>query len=517
MIGPLPKAQQNPTAIAAQDKLLPKPESSPRQGSEEVVHGRKEFGVDRQTESSLDYSTEADDTLRYIGVYNPSIVPFKRMSAMDSVRSDYTLFASQSATSDLEVGQSPRTNHDLFWGSIMVDLVPGEDVPIASVAPDMRILSYETTPNVSLSFSRDISDNYFLRTDETGKRGVYRVVFLVEASPTYFAPTIPKKLLIRDIPKGHIPPLPVNVRKVAAKVLDQMRLHSDMSVSDALNKLVYYFRSFDAKAPPPRSGDIYFDLYSSQAGVCRHRSFAFMITANALGIPTRYVTNEAHAWVEVWLPESKWIRIDLGGAASTLDIQNVSDKTMYRPRGDAPFAKPQSYNDNYSRLSGDIRGLRPDQIAERQEVYESENSDNTNGSFFGVDDDHQPDADTSDAPLTGPGSGLPSVPDEELAGKTPTQARVLSVSNVGYRGDNIEISGVVEDRYGLPLAGLRIDVFLAPAGNEGNDSLLVGRGIADKEGYIEAQIELPLDLNTQLYEVFISTPGNDQYQPSVSF
>lgn len=517
VIGPEPKAQQNPTAIASQDKLLPKPSAAPSPVGQEPVHGRKEFGVDRQTESTLDYSTEADTTLRYIGVFNPSIVPFKRMSAMDSVRSDYTLFSSQSALSDLPVGGEASPNHDLFWGSIVVDLVPGEDIPIASVAPDMRILSYETTPTVELSFSKDLSDNYFLRTEESGKRGVYRVVFLAQASPTYFAPSIPKNLKIRDIPRGHISAIPDNVQKVADRVLDELRLHPGMQVSDALKKLVYYFRSFDAKTPPPRSGDIYYDLYKSQAGVCRHRSFAFMITANALGIPTRYVTNEAHAWVEIWLPTSDWLRIDLGGAASTLDIQNASDKSIYRPRSADPFAKPESYNENYSQLSGDVRGLRPEQIAERQEVYETDDAENGNGSFFGVDDPHQPENIGPDEPLTGPGSGLPSVPDEELAGKTPTQSRVLTATEVGYRGDSIEVSGVIEDESGKALGGLRVDVFLAPAGNEGNDSLLVGRSVTDSEGLVTTEFELPLDLGTQLYEVFISTPGNEKYQPSVSF
>jgi transglutaminase-like putative cysteine protease len=40
------------------------------------------------------------------------------------------------------------------------------------------------------------------------------------------------------------------------------------------------------------------DLARGKRGVCRHRAYAFVIVAQALGIPARFVQNEAHAWVE---------------------------------------------------------------------------------------------------------------------------------------------------------------------------------------------------------------------------
>ena len=52
---------------------------------------------------------------------------------------------------------------------------------------------------------------------------------------------------------------------------------------------------------------------SPRKGVCRHRAYAFLVTAQSLGIPTRLVENEAHAWVEVH-DGTLWRRIDLGGA-----------------------------------------------------------------------------------------------------------------------------------------------------------------------------------------------------------
>ena len=85
---------------------------------------------------------------------------------------------------------------------------------------------------------------------------------------------------------------------------------------DGLPQLMWTSRSFqDADEGPPPSRDIYLDLAMSKKGVCRHRSFAFLVTSLSLGIPTRVITNEAHAWVEVF-DGRMWRRIDLGGATS---------------------------------------------------------------------------------------------------------------------------------------------------------------------------------------------------------
>jgi transglutaminase-like putative cysteine protease len=512
VFGPEPSAKQNPTAVATQDKLLPEPAAAGEKLKDEPVHGTNDFGADRQTEAKLDRFTSADSTLHYIEVFNPSIVPFKRMSALDAVRDDFTLTTSSRALADLPVGGKPNKQSDRFWGSIMVQLRPGLDVPIPSVSPEMRILSYETEPAVDIVFSKDIADNYYVRTDETGKQGQYRVNFLAEAPPRYFAPQVPSGLRVMDIPRDRVVPLPPGVQEEAEMALSKLGLNRRQRVSEALDRLVYYFRGFDAKSPPPDTGNIYWDLFDNQAGVCRHRSFTFMVTANALGIPARYVTNEAHAFVEVWLPGSAWMRIDLGGAADTLNISNASDKAMYQPRGEDPFSQPDNYANNYTRWGGDIEGLRDDQIAERQRPYLDGNG---NGDFFGTGDEVQ-DPNLDDGPLTGPGEGLPTIPDSELEGKLPTNIAVRGAAASGFRGESIWVEGNLADESGTGLAGMRIDVFLAPAGQGGNDAVLVGRGRSDDNGEFRIEFTVPTYLELSRYEVFASYPGNEAFRPSVS-
>ncbi len=522
IIGPAPEAMQNPTAIASQDKLISKPPTNKDEASSkgEPVHGRSDFGVDRQTEFEPDRRTGADNELHYVEVFNPSIVPFKRMTSLDAVREDYSLYSSSRALAEIKVGGEARPNQDRFFASILIDLKPGLDVPIPSVSPGMRVLSYESEPTTSFVFSKDAADNFYMRTDEVGASGTYRVVFLVEASPYYFAPKIPSRLIVRNIPGDKIQPLPENVLRDAKSVLFDLDVDRNMFAKKAIDELVYYFRSFEAESPPRNSGNVYLDLVKNQAGVCRHRSFAFMVTANALGIPTRYVANEAHAWVEIWLPNEDWMRIDLGGAASTLNVSNASDKSMYRPRSEDPFSKPDSYNENYTRLEGDIKGLTESQISERQDTYEGAGgSGEGNGSFFG-NDENAPLEDVDDAfdegPLTGPGSDLPPVPDEELEGKLPAYMSIFSASESGYRGESIEVRGVVYDDDRAGIEGLRINVFLMPPGDDGSNSLRIGKGLSDENGEFITKVEVPASMETREYEVYVSTPGNKNYQPALS-
>ncbi|HET9623243.1 MAG TPA: transglutaminase domain-containing protein, partial [Kofleriaceae bacterium] len=314
----------NPTAIIAGDKRLPKPVTDapaqkPKDG--EPVLGAGGFAADRQTSMKPDGNTGPDSTLHYASVFNPDVIPFKRMSVLDGVADDYTLRVARAALTEIAVGGTNDKARDRFWGSVLLQLTPGADVALPSVAPDMRILSYEIQPKLAVKFEKDGADNFYVRTDEAGAAGTYRLVFLADADAGYFAPSLPQggrftpRVIQTMTPPELRPQLPAAVARQAKVTLDRLQIDADMDLGVVFNKLVGYFRGFEAKALPRNTGDIYRDLCDTQAGVCRHRAFAFMITADAIGIPTRFVENEAHAFVEVWFPTRGWQRIDLGGAA----------------------------------------------------------------------------------------------------------------------------------------------------------------------------------------------------------
>jgi|JI9StandDraft_2_1071091.scaffolds.fasta_scaffold38178_2 hypothetical protein len=512
LLGADPKSGGNPTAFASGDKVLPAPELAPKTG-DEPVFGRQGAVTDRDTESRLDASTGADDTLHYTSVFNPEVMPFKRMNAFDGIGPDYANTLRDPELRLVPIGGTTDRARDRFWASIMIELAPGATVPIPSVAPDMRILSYETHPTTAVTFAKDSADNFYVRADGGG-RGQVRLVFLADADAGYFAPQLPSRAysvgrvrtLARDA--GLLPTLPPEVAATAQRALAELKLSTDDELGTAFNTLVYYFRGFEAKPIPNPTGDIYWDLYKHQAGVCRHRSATFTITANALGIPTRYVYNEAHAFVEVWFPERGWQRIDLGGAASRLDVANGEDKTIHRPRGDDPFAKPKAYTENYTQLSGDITGLSQQQLDEARASL-----------------DDRPASGDYDGPGAGPGPGNDDAvfgPGTDKDGlqldpaKPVPMVTVTLVDAVGYRGEGLTIEGRVDAPGVRGVAGLRVDVSLAPVGREGFEGRPIGRAVTAADGSFVIDAVIPADLNLAAYEVYVSTRGDARYNPAMS-
>jgi transglutaminase-like putative cysteine protease len=81
-------------------------------------------------------------------------------------------------------------------------------------------------------------------------------------------------------------------------------------------------------------------LFETKQGFCEHYAGSFALAMRAAGIPARIVTGyqggelnpingelvvrqaDAHAWVEIWLPEQGWVRVDPTAAVSPLRVQS---------------------------------------------------------------------------------------------------------------------------------------------------------------------------------------------------
>lgn len=541
-----------PTAMVVGDKVVPMPQlDAPKRGDEAVL-GTKSFAADRMTEWKPDMNTGPDNTLHYVGVFNPDVLPFKRMTVFDAVNDDYTLRVSRTILTKLPVGGAhDERTHDRFVGDVRIRLAPGVDVPLPSVAPDMRILHYKAQPRVDLVFSKDGADNFYVRTEDPRATGEYHVVFTVDADMRYFAPSLPagRKYNVRDVanraPPEYVPQIPPRILEQARKTLRLTKIAADdtHALESAFNKLVSYFRAFEAGEIKNPTGDIYRDLCDSQAGVCRHRAFAFMITANAIGIPTRYVQNEAHAFAEVWFPERGWQRIDLGGAALRMDVQNMADKEIHRPRADDPFAKPPEYaNGQYTNLEGDIRGLTDKQIADKRKSLDQapssgavatgarKGSDQTaaNGSAAGSG------SGTASSSPTGTHTGSagdpiadnpfgtdritpdPTLPVKEQDPNKPTPELLVTTADTSaFRGAAIHVEGSARAN-GKAIPNHRVDVFLSPAGLGGQGSIPIGYAVTTADGSFKVDLDVPANVELQRYEIRLSTSDDAYYNPALS-
>jgi hypothetical protein len=508
----------NPSAISAGDKTLVKPSLDTKSTNPgEPVLGKGGFAADRQTSMTPDNNTGPDGTLQYVSVFNPDVLPFKRMTSFDAVGEDYTLHVARTVLTEIPVGGAtdPKTR-DRFWGDVLIQLKPGIDVPLPSVAPDMRILSYEVKPKIKLQFSKDGADNFFVRSDESGASGQYRLVFYADADQGYFAPSLPPRAYrVRDVIASAPPELkiamPDIVRREARKTLDKLALDESYDLGVAFNKLVAYFRAFQAGDIANPTGNIYRDLCDSQAGVCRHRSFAFAVTANALGIPTRYVQNEAHAFVEVWFPVRGWQRIDLGGAALRMNVSGADNKTLHRPRAEDPFHKPPEYKNQYTQLEGDIRGLTDQQKADKKKGLDQSppsgaiGQQGTGGGSGGANN-AGPDRITPD----------PTLPAKQQDPKKATPQLLVTSSDTSvFRGDFIHVEGIVRVE-GKGLGNHQVNVFLAPAGGGGTGSISVGTAVTRPDGGFSTDLPVPATLDLARYEILLSSSGDAYYNDALS-
>lgn len=290
----------------------------------------------------------------YHEVFAPAVYPYKRMSVLDGVDDDGAMKLRRSdlvAVPVEKTGAAP--GRDPFYGSVVVDFVAGQAVPLPTPAAGFRILSYRSTPTRSLSFFVDGAENLYVSSPTGGR---HRLVYLMDVAPRYFAgPLLPPGTpapLLGDVPDDLIAPLPRKLKREASTVLREIgvRTSSGSDYQALLAQLVQYFRGFTVgELPDEGVGDLYLRIALSKRGACRHRSYAFVITALAAGIPARYVENELHVFVEVWIPDARgrggyFRRINLGGAPLSQRIVDGENRVAYREKGSDPFPTPPNFH-----------------------------------------------------------------------------------------------------------------------------------------------------------------------------
>jgi hypothetical protein len=223
---------------------------------------------------------------------------------------------------------------------------------------------------------------------------------------------------------------------------------------------------------------------SSQKGVCRHRSFAFVVTALALGLPARMVRNEAHAWVEV-SDSLKWHRIDLGGAAGRVNIAPTDRPAHIAPRD--PYAWP-SGSDSAEAMAEQARSRA------RTSVTPSSGS----GSGTAPPSGSGPSGAATVTPLESDPGDLRPASDVTLGLREPR----------AVRGARLPVFGVIEaagDRCSLA----RVDLHLRPKASSGRtEAIALGALVTGEDGRYDGQVAVPYGIPVGDYDVVASTPGS---------
>jgi hypothetical protein len=496
--GDLPAAIQTPSGLAT----APDPRQQP---SGDHVYGGA------TTDDTPDSSYEPDrDTRRphvenYDDPFSPATAPFKRLRAYDWVEADYSLHVRDKSLQKLTFGGTAAAGDEPFYGDISIDLIPGQPVRIPTVGPGARILRMHVNPELPVDVLHDGADNWFVRGATRAR--VRLVVELAIARDTFGREFADVDWSVLDAVEASRTASAVHASGARGPGAGGARLHDAafaevaqavgisraMRPREVVRKMVDYFRGFTPSEEPPNGrGDIYLDLALSKKGVCRHRAFAFLVTAIGMGVPARMVVNEAHAWVEV--NDSKlWHRVDLGGAAANLENDTDPGKPAYVPPPD-PYAWPAT------RDSGQ-------DLAERNRAQQGQSGQGADQGGDGGTAPSSSSATNTSAP------GQSDVPDPRLPGSDVT---VAAIDGDVHRGLPLHLQGQVSAA-GTACAHLRVDVVLIshvdrvtrsehPAASAAGTT--VGSLSTDEQGRYDGAVVVPRDLALGDYDLVVQTAGD---------
>jgi transglutaminase-like putative cysteine protease len=472
-----------------------------------------------------DRLTELSSGLDYYEVFAPSIAPFKRVTSLGLIQLD-----ADRKTPVFAARENPRTvvrvegehsrppdarPRDRFTGDVRLDFRQGPLVPLPSVSPESRILTLRATPALPLRVERDADDNFAVRLLVPVPDVPVRVEFLTDAPRSYFGTEIPDARV--NVLESEVKKLEPSIESRGLAMAKRMRLSKSSELRTALATLTSYFRAFEeSSTPPENTGDLYLDLVRSQKGICRHRAYGFVVTAQALGIPARFVQNEAHSWVEVKLPRVGFMRIDLGGAANGLTAHNASEAPSYVPAQPDTLPQPASYRRSYARAAARARGARPstDSLTGRwlnpDSVQHNESSGNSGRANGEPGEEAGEGTDSSAAART--------TQDGRSEGrrqpKQPLAIQLEERSPAALRGGEVSLSGRVEDAASHGVAGVRVEIWISAQRRD--ERMLLGVCVTDAAGAFNASLGVPPDLQVGDYRLLVLTPGDSRFAAAIA-
>jgi hypothetical protein len=443
-----------------------------------------------------DRDTRRPDTLKYDDPFRPRLAPFKRAIALDTVDASYTLHVRdpRHRIVDLATPKLPPTPLDPFYADIALDARTGDAIRIPGVVGGAAIVKASVTGSTPFRLEQDSAENWFVVPEGTGKM---RLVLEIQASRFAFG-GVNTGLDWSDMKTALLPKLPTNVQAAAEKVAKDLGIDPKFERPyQAIERMVGYFRGFaESETPPASSGDIYLDLVASKKGVCRHRAFAFMVTALGLGIPARFVQNEAHAWVEVHDGEM-WRRIDLGGAGQLLDDKsepNEHPEPSHLSPAD-PYAWPSSSHRGQDMLPPAPTPGSP-----------SGGSGSTSGGTSDPPSTPPPATSSSSKPELPPGKLSLNVEGWDPTGKSAAPELLRKT---------LTVRGRFVDATGAPCKGQSVHVRLRRIG-DGRSRAVEPPLVTDDGGNYEGKVTLPSDLDLGDYEVTTHVDGNKVCGPGDS-
>jgi hypothetical protein len=396
-----------------------------------------------------------DSDVTCFAVFDPYLLGMKRYSVTDKINSNY-----QGVISDKTLYPLPLSNvyHDnVFVGTITLEKNNNE-IRIPSISPNTNIISYTNPDGISFGFYKDGADNYYVKATSYFSRDKTTLIYTTSCDSNYYTFEIPEDLTLADIPDNVKNTPPPSVISKAEIVIEEIGLTGEINLKTIVYKLREYFSSFTPGEIPSKEEqpDIYLAMALSKHGCCGIRSHACFITANTIGLPTRLVTNECHAFCEIYIPTKGWTMMQLGGCGT--DTCN--------PDGYDPF---KNITDPYEPGEG--------------------NGDNGNGENGGEPND-----------------------------RLPTTTTIIEVSPYANKSGLFYVRGYVNDTNQIGVNDMPVDIFVVESKElPGNlNDYLAGSGFTDETGLFDIECNVPDIIPVGENHVIAISKGNELYAGSWS-
>ncbi len=253
---------------------------------------------------------------------------------------------------------TPPPPRELYWRALVLWETDGhewqrglrERVPGPAVTPQAEPVRYHVTLEPSnkpwmlaLDIPTSAPAGAYYRSDFTIEHNApinERLNYTITSYPRYHSGALSAAERVRAL---QLPPnLSPRVRALAA----QWRTENTGARQVARAALDFFHREnfvYTLKPPLLLNDPVDEFLFSTRRGFCEHYASAFATLMRAAGVPSRLVIgylggelnaagnylivrqSDAHAWAEVWLPESGWTRVDPTGAIAPERIELGSD------------------------------------------------------------------------------------------------------------------------------------------------------------------------------------------------
>jgi hypothetical protein len=480
---------------------------------------------------AMDRDTQSPPGARlvYREVFTPSIQPFKRGTALDAVDELGRMTVRDPSLRPVLVGASAPPSwagrrRARFLGEVLVELSPSWPTPIPGVAGEQRLMRYASSDGESVEFLQDGAGNLFVRSV---RAATVRLSYLLEVPDFAFSiidlPFAPVGDVVARLPPAVRPVAPTWLGARVSRVLSEIGVDPNAPFDRVVSRLVAHFRSFRDAALPREAEDRYTELALGRVGACRHRAYALMLTLVGLGIPARFVSNEAHAWIEILVPDTGWSRVNLGGWEVELETRSGADRPVFQSGIPDPFERTEEYARQFSAqlgggspgdgglwLTSDASGAGPEPVASEANRSVAPRGDRaapaSRDAGAGGGAVAPSGADSADP------TELPAPDERDRRSTRLTIERVGADPRAGFafgsgfaRGSMIRVGGSAREATGEGIAGLSVELSLI---RHGRVVQPLGSVATGADGSFNALLLLPADLEADEYDLRARTAGD---------